>query len=119
MRNLYLNLLKLLSVWAVIVFLIASCTKPSYANGVQCKITELALTGYNSQQAYSPLWAFFVRKISMHPHRYVELGRDTFECAGHLLSLSVNPFKLHTNQLTVICEAPLNQQECINHAETI
>lgn len=95
---------------------IANMPKYGYINWALSKISELALTGYNSQQAYSPLRAFFVRKISMRPHRYVGLGRDTFECAGHLLSLSVNPFKLHTNQLTVICEAPLNQQECISHA---
>ncbi|NNP72684.1 hypothetical protein A7P53_08900 [Acinetobacter defluvii] len=89
------------------IFLIASCSKPSYANGVRCKITELALTGYKLRGVYSAQSGFFVRKISMRPHIcYVELGRDTFECAGNLVVLSVNPFKLHTNQLTVICEAP-------------
>ena len=77
-----------------------------YIKSVQCKITELALTGYNVKGAYSPLRAFFMRNFSMRPHRYVELGRDTFECAGYLLRRSVNPFKLHTNHLTVICEAP-------------
>ncbi len=77
-----------------------------YIDPVQCKITELALTGYNVKGAYSPLRAFFMRNFSMRPHRYVELGRDTFECAGYLLRRSVNPFKLHTNHLTVICEAP-------------
>lgn len=77
-----------------------------YIDRVRCKIIELALVGYEYTSAYSPLRAFFMRKISMHPHRYVELGRDTFECAGYLLRRSVNPFKLHTNHLTVICEAP-------------
>lgn len=98
------------------LFNIANMPKYGYIYRALCKITKLALTGYKSQQAYSPLRAFFVRNISMRLHFYVELGRDTFTCAGHLLSLSVNPFKLHTNQLTVICEAPLNQQESINHA---
>ena len=78
----------------------------SYIIIVRCKIIELALTGYNVKGAYSPLRAFFMRNFSMHLHRYVELGRDTFECAGYLLRQSVNPFKLHTNHLTVIREAP-------------
>ena len=77
-----------------------------YIGFVRCKITESALTGCNVKGAYSPLRAFFMRNFSMRPHRYVELGRDTFECAGYLLRRSVNPFKLHTNHLTVICEAP-------------
>lgn len=82
-----------------------------YINSVRCKITGLALTGYNYEGAYSPLRAFFMRNISMHPHflhsmqRYVELGRDTFECAGSLCSQSVNLLKLHTNHLTVTCVA--------------
>ncbi|MDV2438011.1 hypothetical protein QR665_00625 [Acinetobacter gerneri] len=106
MKNLSINLLKLFFVWSITVFLVASCSKPSYANDVQCKITELALTGYNINGVHSPHWAFFVRNISMHPHIYVELGRDIFGCAGYRLCQSVNPFKLHTNHLTVICEAP-------------
>lgn len=69
---------------------------------------ELALTGYKFSLGAQSARAFFVRKISMRPHRYVELGRGTFECAGNLVSLSVNPFKLHTNHLTVVCEAPIN-----------
>lgn len=77
----------------------------SYIKSVRCKITELALTGYNYEGAYSPLWAFFMRKISMLLHLYVELGRDTFECAGSLCSQSVNLLKLHTNHLTVTCVA--------------
>lgn len=78
----------------------------SYIESVRCKITELALAGYNVKGAYSPLRAFFMRKISMHPHRYVELGRDTFRCAGYLLHRSANPSELHTNFLAEICEAP-------------
>ena len=77
-----------------------------YIDSVRCKIIELALAGYKVKGAYSPLRAFFMRKISMHPHRYVELGRDTFGCAGYLLLRSANPFKLHTNLLAEICEAP-------------
>ncbi len=76
-----------------------------YIDRVRCKITELALTGYNYEGAYSPNRAFFMRSISMHPHRYVELGRDIFGCAGFLCSQSVNLLKLHTNHLTVTCVA--------------
>ena len=68
---------------------------------------ELALTGYKNSGVQPTFYSgFFVRQISMRPHRYVELGRDTFGCAGYLLLRSANPFKLHTNHLTVICEAP-------------
>jgi len=85
---------------------------PSYANGVQCKITEFALAGNQfSKGAYSPLRAFFVRKISMHSHVMAELERDTFECAGFLLSLSANPFQLcHPHHLAVIGKASLNSK---------
>ena len=102
-----LNLLKLSLVWAITVFLVASDRRFAYANGVHPH-GELALTGYKFSLGVQSVRAFFVRKISMRPHRYVELGRDTFECAGNLVSLSVNPFKLHTNHLTVVCEAPFN-----------
>ena len=90
-----------------IIFLIAllKIKRFSYIGFIRCKITELALTGYNYEGAYSPLWAFFMRKISMLLHLYVELGRDTFECAGSLCSQSVNLLKLHTNHLTVTCVA--------------
>ena len=49
-----------------------------YIDRVRCKITELALTGYNYEGAYSPLWAFFMRKISMLLHLNGEAGE------GHL-----------------------------------
>ena len=45
MKNLSINLLKLCLVWAITVFLVASCTKPSYANSVHPH-GELALVGY-------------------------------------------------------------------------
>ena len=91
-----------------IIFLIAllKLKRFRYIELVRCKIIELALTGYNVKGAYSPLRAFFMRNFSMHLHRYVELGRDIFGCAGYLLRQPVNPFKLHTNHLTVVCEAP-------------
>ena len=62
MKNLSINLLKLCLVWAITVFLVASCTKPSYANSVHPH-GELALVGYTYTSAYSPLRAFFMRKI--------------------------------------------------------
>ena len=78
-----------------------------YIDRVRCKITELALAGYNVKGAYSPLRAFFMRKISMHPHVMAELERDIFGCAGSLCYLSTNPFQLrHQNHLVVIDEAP-------------
>lgn len=107
MKNLSINLLKLFLVWAITVFLVASCSKPTYAKGVHPH-GELAVEGYKSQQAYSPLRAFFVRKISMRSHFMVKLERDTFECTGYLLSLSSNPFQLCHPHLEVTGKAPLS-----------
>ena len=110
MKIIFLELLKglfLAACFLVFCLILATCSRSVYSNTVHPH-GELALTGYNYEGAYSPNRAFFMRSISMHPHRYVELGRDTFECAGNLVSLSVNPFKLHTNHLTVVCEAPFN-----------
>ncbi|MDQ9010071.1 hypothetical protein RFI36_09450 [Acinetobacter gerneri] len=99
-----------------LLILLASCSVPSYANGVQCKITELALVGYTYTSAYSPLRAFFVRNISMRSHFMVKLERDTFECAGFLCCLSTNPFQLCHPHLVVNGKAPKQAQERINHA---
>ncbi|MCO8062731.1 MULTISPECIES: hypothetical protein [Acinetobacter] len=81
-----------------------------YIDRVRCKITESALVGCKSNiGAQSALRAFFVRKISMHPHVMAELEGDTFECAGSLCYLSTNPFQLRLqNHLVVIDEAPKN-----------
>ena len=49
-----------------------------YIDFVRCKIIELALVGYEYTSAYSPLRAFFMRKISMLLHLYGEAGE------GHL-----------------------------------
>ena len=109
MKELFLDVLKGLFLgmcFVAIFFVIASVSRSAYSNTVHPH-DELALTGYNYEGAHSPHWAFFVRNISMRPHRYVELGRDTFGCAGFLCSQSVNLLRLHTNHLTVVCEAPI------------
>jgi hypothetical protein len=84
----------------------------SYAKYVQCKITELALVGYDSNKgAYSPLRAFFMCKISMPQHiSMVKLERDTFECTGFLCCLSTNPFQLCHPHLVVNGKAPLSSK---------
>lgn len=106
MKELSLNLLKLFFVWGVTIFLLARCSKPSYANGVHPH-GELALVGYKFSNGVQSARAFFVRKISMHSHVMAELERDTFECAGNRLSLSTNPFRLRHPHLVVNGEAPL------------
>ncbi|MGQ2385488.1 MULTISPECIES: hypothetical protein [Acinetobacter] len=78
-----------------------------YSSLALSKISKLALVGYISKGAYSPLRAFFMRNISMRSHVMAELEGDTFECAGNLLSQSTNPFQLcHHNYLVVIGKAP-------------
>ena len=87
-----------------------------YSSPALSKISKLALVGYISKGAYSPLRAFFMRKISMLPHVMVKLERDTFECAGSLCCLSTNPFQLCHPHLVVNGKAPKQTQERINHA---
>ena len=115
MKNLYHNLLKLFLVRAITVFLVASYGRFAYANGVHPH-GELALVGYTYTSAYSPLRAFFMRKISMRSHFMAKLERDTFECAGFLCCLSTNPFQLCHPHLVVNGKAPKQAQERINHA---
>ena len=107
MKGLSINLFKLVLVWAIVVLFVATCGRSAYANRVHPH-GESVLTDCKFSLGAPSERAFFVRNFSMRPHRYVELGRDTFECACNLVSLSVNPFKLHTNHLTVVCEAPFN-----------
>ena len=95
---------------------IANQAKALYSKYVQCKIIELALTGYKVIGAQSAIWAFFVRTISMRSHFMVKLERDTFECAGYLLHQSVNPFQLCHHYLTVIGKAPIKVIGAHNHA---
>jgi len=115
MKNLYLIRLKRFLVRTITVFPVASCTKPSYANGVHPH-GELALVGYKLSTGAQSARAFFVREISMRSHVMAELERDIFICAGHLLSLSTNPFQLCHPHLVVNGKAPLVQQERIKRA---
>lgn len=73
---------------------IALPKKCSYICLALSKISKLALTGYKSQQAYCPKGLFLCVKSLCVRISMVKLERDTFMCAGHLLSLSVNPFQL-------------------------
>ena len=114
MKNLSIDLLKLVIVWAIAVFLIASCGRSAYANGVHPH-GELALAGYKLQGAQSAR-AFFVRNISMRSHVMAELERDTFECVGIRLSLSTNPFQLCHPHLVVNGKAPLDSNGAHSHA---
>lgn len=78
-----------------------------YPTNSQQKAVELALVGYiNSTGAQSASRAFFVRNISMRSHiSTAKLERDTLECAGTLLNLSTNPFRLCHHHLVVIGKA--------------
>ncbi len=99
------------------LFNIANMNKCGYSSLALSKISKLALTGYKNSGVQPTFYSgFFVRQISMRPHRYVELGRDIFGCASYLNYWSVNPFKLRTNQMTVISEAPLINSGAHSHA---
>jgi len=74
---------------------VTKLTKLDYSSLALGKISKLALTGYKSQQAYTVRIGLFLCVISLCVRiLMVKLERDTFMCAGHLLSLSVNPFQL-------------------------
>ena len=98
------------------LFNIANMPKYGYINRALSKISKLALVGYISKGAYSPLRAFFMRNISMRSHVMAELERDTFECVGIRLSLSTNPFQLCHPYLVVNGKAPLKSNGAHNHA---
>lgn len=97
-------------------FNIANMPKYGYSYFALSKISRLALVGYKLSTGAQSERAFFVREISMRSHVMAELERDIFICAGHLLSLSTNPFQLCHPHLVVNGKAPLVQQERISHA---
>ena len=106
MKNLSINLLKLCLVWAITVFPVASCTKPSYANGVHPH-GELALVGYEYLVHIPHFQAVFFFFFSASLRFMVKLEGDTFECASYLDYWSTNPFQLCHHHLVVIGKAPL------------
>ncbi|TCB45355.1 hypothetical protein E0H83_07375 [Acinetobacter terrestris] len=116
MKNLSINILKLFSVWAITVFLVASCGRFAYASGVHPHGESVLTDCKFSNGVHSAPCGFFVRKISMHSHVMAELERDTFMCAGIRLSLSVNPFQLCHHYLTVVGKAPLNSNGAHSYA---
>lgn len=81
-----------------------------YIDPVRCKIIELALVGYEYTSAYSPLRAFFMRKISMLLHLYGEAGEGHLRMCGSLVYLSTNPFQLCHPHLVVTGKAPKQTQ---------
>ncbi len=95
-----------------IIFLIAllKLKRFSYIDSVRCKIIELALVGYEYTSAYSPLRAFFMRKISMLLHLYGEAGEGHLRMCRSLVYLSTNPFQLCHPHLVVTGKAPKQTQ---------
>ena len=109
MKELSINILKLIVVWAIVVLFVATYGRSAYANGVHPH-GELALVGYKFSNGALSARAFFVREISMRSHVMAELERDTFECVGIRLSLSTNPFQLCHPHLVVTGKAPKQTQ---------
>ena len=95
-----------------IIFLIAllKLKRFGYIDSVRCKIIELALVGYEYTSAYSPLRAFFMRKISMLLHLYGEAGEGHLRMCRSLVYLSTNPFQLCHPHLVVTGKAPKQTQ---------
>ena len=118
MKDLFLDFLKGLLMgicFIVLCLILASVSSSVYSKTVHTH-GELALVGYQFSLGAQSERAFFVRYISMRSHVMAELERDIFICAGHLLSLSTNPFQLCHPHLVVNGKAPKQTQERINHA---
>ncbi|PJI30916.1 hypothetical protein [Acinetobacter pseudolwoffii] len=99
----------------VYCFVIATASRSAYSNAVHQKADELALVGYQFSLGAQSKRAFFVRYISMRSHVMAELERDTFGCAGNLVSLSTNPFQLCHPHLVVIGRASINSLGAHSH----
>src|SRR5690606_30816753 len=79
--------------FVICCLILATVSRSAYANLVHSH-SELVLAGYQISTGAQSKGAFFVRYLSMRSHVMAKLGRDIFICAGHLLSLSANPFQL-------------------------
>ena len=91
-------------------------TKLDYSSLVHPHDEPVLTDCKNNIGAYSPLRAFFMRKISMRSHVMAKLERDTFMCAGFLCHQSVNPFQLCHHYLTVIGKASIKNIGAHSHA---
>ena len=109
MKELSINILKLIVVWAIVVLFVASYGRSAYSNTVHPH-DELALVGYEYSAHTVRLMGFFcMRNISMRSHVMAELEGEAFALASHLSYWSTNPFQLcHLNYLVVIGKAPTN-----------
>ena len=119
MKNLFFDLIKglLMGICFVVICLILASIKSSVYSKTVHSHDESVLTDCKfSLGAHSPHRAFFVCNTSMRSHFMAELERDTFGCAGNLVSLSVNPFQLCHHYLTVIGKASKQSLGAHNHA---
>ena len=110
MKIIFLELLKgllLAACFLVFCLILATCSRSVYSNTVHPH-GELALVSYNINGAYSPLRAFFMRKISMLLHLYGEAGEGHLRMCRSLVYLSTNPFQLCHPHLVVIGKASIN-----------
>ena len=116
MKELSINILKLIVVWAIVVLFVATFGRSTYANGVHPH-GELALVGYEYSAHTVRLMGFFcMRNISMRSHVMAKLWRDTFECASYLDYWSANPFQLCHPYLAVIGRASKSNLGAHSHA---
>ena len=118
MKDLFFDLIKglLMGICFVVICLILASVNSSVYSKTVHPHDELALVGYQFSLGAQSERAFFVRYISMRSHVMAELERDIFICAGHLLSLSTNPFQLCHPHLVVIGRASINSLGAHSHA---
>ena len=108
MKELSINILKLIVVWAIVVFLVASDRRFAYANGVHPH-GELALVGYEYLVHIPHFQAVFLCMLSASLRFMVKLEGEAFALASYLDYWSTNPFHLcHLNYLVVIGKASID-----------
>lgn len=95
---------------------IANINKALYPKHAQQKAVGLVLADYQFSLGVQSARAFFVRNISMRSHFMAKLERDTFTCAGNLVSLSANPFQLCHQLLGSKWQSSFNSLGAHNHA---
>ena len=106
MKELSINILKLIVVWAIVVLFVATYGRSAYANGVHPH-GELALVTSNHQSVQTAPNAVFLCVPFGYASFMVRLNGDTFECASFFDDLLTNPVQSNRPHLVMNGSASL------------
>ena len=100
MKELYSNLFKLILIWLLAIFLIASCGRSVYSNTVHPH-GESSLVTSNHQSAHAAPIAVFLCVPFGYPPFMVRLNGDAFARASFFDDLLTNPVQLNRPHLVM------------------